>query len=212
MFLPKITFLAALMMSSLMAVQAQTASDIFLTSKTPITYIGLDFSRVQLVGASGFTDPIAIKTEYFGKWNQLVLDEFEKYDIKKAFTKETVNFDLTPVETVNENVDAAKIVTDKSATPLTKNDLEVIAGSYDFKGFKDKVALAFVVESLDKVTELATYHVLFVNTENNQIIFTDKVTGEPRGFGLRNYWAGAFYDALENVRTKKMKMWKKSVQ
>jgi len=192
------------------ALWAQSPSDIFGSSKTPITYVGLDFSRVQLVGSSGFNDPVAIKQEYFDKWNDLVLTEFDKYDLRRAFVKEQVDFDTDIVRILNEEVDAANLVINKSATPLTRTDLDMMVGRYDFRNVQNNIAAVFVVESFDKIAEKGTFHLVFVNTKTNQIIFTDKVVGEPRGFGFRNYWAGALYDAIEQIRKKKWSQWKKA--
>lgn len=190
----------------------QTTADIFSTAKTPITYIGLDFSRVQLVGPDGFTDPVAIQAEYFNKWNNLVLDEFDKYDLKKTFVKQTIDFDLGVVEVLNREVDAANLVINKSAKKLDQSDIANAVSRYNFKGITNAIAVAFIVESFDKVSELATFHVVFVNTQNNQIIFNEKVTGEPRGFGLRNYWAGALYHALQKIQRTEWRIWRKAAE
>lgn len=198
--------------ATLNGLQAQSLADIFNTSKTPITYIGLDFSRVQLIGSDGFNDPIAIKEQYFDKWNNLVLDEFDKYDLRKAFTKERVDFDISIVQPLNQEVDAAGLVKNSSAKPLTPDDLSFMAGRYDLSGIENRIAVVFVVESLDKVQQKGTFHLVFINTQTNGILFTDKVSGAPRGFGFRNYWAGAFYDVLEQIRKTKWAVWKKQAK
>lgn len=189
--------------------QAQSAADIFSTSKTVMTYIGLDFSRVQLVGPSGFNDPQAIKEEYFDKWNNLVLEESDKYDLKRAFLKERMDFNLNPVQERNDQVDFANLVINQTAPTLNAAQLQDMVNQYDLNGISNPISLVFIVESLDKVAELGTFHVVFLNTQTKQIIFTDKVTGEPSGFGFRNYWAGAFYDALKAIKSKKWNQWKK---
>lgn len=209
--LKQLCFIITFFFGFIAVATAQSIADIFSTSKVPITYIGLDFSKVKLVGSEGFSDPIAIQAEYFDKWNNLILEEGEKFDLKAIFVKQTVDFDLTPIQALNGEIDAANLVIDKSATALTPEQLQEAAGRYDFKDFANKIAIVFIVESFDKVAELGTFHLTFVNTTNNQIIWTQKVTGKPKGFGLRNYWAGAFYDALQNVQSK-WKLWKKSAE
>ena len=40
---------------------------------------------LKLLGREGFNDPKKIIDHYFIAWNQLIFDEGEKYDVKKAF-------------------------------------------------------------------------------------------------------------------------------
>ena len=46
-----------------------TTADVFKVDE--ITFYGLDFSNIKLVGSDGFTDPWDIKNRLFNSWNML---------------------------------------------------------------------------------------------------------------------------------------------
>ena len=56
--------------------------------------------------------------------------------------------------------------------------------------------MLFIVESFDKVSELATIHVTFFDIPSRNILLVEKMSGKPGGFGLRNYWAAAIREVI----------------
>ncbi len=80
------------------------------SNSSTIVWAGLDFSKVKMIGSEGFTDPDAIKEEYFDKWNQLIETEAKKYDFSKAYKKDNRINDLSIVINQNTLPDATKLV------------------------------------------------------------------------------------------------------
>ena len=64
----------------------QKAQNLFKTSEDNIYWLGVDFSKVQLVGdfsqfaEAGQKSTVEIKTKYFPAWNRLIVDERSKYE------------------------------------------------------------------------------------------------------------------------------------
>ncbi len=75
---------------------AQSTADIFKSEKK-ITWLGIDYSQVKLMGtfadmgAMGVKDESEIRDKYFKGWNDLVLTERDKkYNIIKALDKSDI--------------------------------------------------------------------------------------------------------------------------
>ncbi len=92
----------------------RNTSDIFEVNE--ITWYGLDFSNVRLIGAIGFKNPEKIKSYYFDAWNSLIIDESKKYKLDKFFHKESVKHYLNIVTDRNNlpNLDELVIETEYS--------------------------------------------------------------------------------------------------
>lgn len=208
----QITLLFLFTFSSHILLKAQDLNSIFSTSKTPITWIGIDFSHVKLVGSDGFKDPEAIVNRHFPSINYLIVEESDKYNLEKSFMKSEIDFNLEVTDNLNAEIDFIDLVINKSAPRLTKENLQSFADSYDFKGITTPVVLVFVAESLNKLAEKGTYHVVFINTTTREVIFTDRMSGEVGGMGFRNYWARPIYNILEQIRRKQFRIWRKANQ
>ena len=78
---------------------SQTAKDLFGASDVEVTYLGIDYSHVKLVGefaqigGAGDKGLGEIKNTYFPSWNNVVLSEPEKYDLAGMLRKEHVTYD-----------------------------------------------------------------------------------------------------------------------
>lgn len=189
----------------------QTRSEVF-DSKVPVTWLGLDFTAAMFIGdreklGSGET----IRSMLYS-WNNLVINEPEKYDIAKAIGRTSIEKDISVTE---ERIAALKVdgmYSDKTADHLhvSASDVEEIVRSYNFKG--SGIGLLFVVESFNKLNTEASMYVTFINMANKEVLFTERVTAPPGGFGLRNYWAGAIYTVLKNLTKKEFEMWRKKHQ
>ena len=92
---------------------------------------------------------------------------------------------------------------------LNQTDINNIVEDYNFSNIKQTIALVFIVERLDKAKEQAVFWVTLINSRTKEIILTERMIGKPGGFGFRNYWAGAVYDIIKQIKKKKYKQWKK---
>jgi hypothetical protein len=53
------------------------------------------------------------------------------------------------------------------------------------------------------------FFVTFINMNTKEVLFTERMTGEPGGFGLRNYWAGSVYNILKRIKSTEYRSWQK---
>lgn len=189
--------------------EAQKLNDFLNSSKVTVDFVGLDFSNAKLVGVEGFTDPPKIQSYYFPAWNGLLLSEMSKYDVKGAFYKNDVNYDLSVVESLNAQVEYIDLVTNTSPPAFTDQELQKMVRKYDTNGLQNEYGISFIVHSLNKLQERAYIYVVVFNPKNKKVLFSKRMSGAARGFGFRNYWAGAVYDVLKQIKTKEFRSWRK---
>src|SRR5947199_7641686 len=105
-------FLSLCILVISLSINAQT-SKVF--DATEIVWFGLDFTKTHFVGqfdqgmgaapASGND----IRNKWMGQWNSLIAKEPQNFDLKKAFRKDNVYYDMASVNELNSKVDADKI-------------------------------------------------------------------------------------------------------
>jgi len=181
----------------------QTKSDIFSNSKTPITWLGIDFSKAIYIGDPGTVSPDEMKG-LFTKINMLIISEPDKYDIKKYFNKSTVEINITYTEENNKSIESDKLYSLNSKDYQKNNGsiVKTVVDKYKFEDSEKGIGLIFIVDGMNKMIEEASMWVTFVNMETKEIVFTERLTGTAEGFGFRNHWAGAVYDVMKKVKKK----------
>ncbi|NJM24964.1 MAG: hypothetical protein HC859_05085 [Bacteroidia bacterium] len=144
------------------------------------------------------------------RWNDLIINEPDKYDVAGAIAKKEVINAIEVTKNMNANVDPTELFSEKSADflHLKPADVESIIGNYDFANLSG-IGLMFVVESFNKINEQASVYVAFIDLSSGQIIFTERVQAAPRGFGMRNYWAGAIFEMLSKMKKKEFELWRR---
>jgi len=178
---------------------AQAVQDVFTTKQ--MTWYGLDFSLAKFVGAfsnisyANNKGGWEIKDRYFNEWNSVVLNEREKYDLKRYYKKESVRYDLTDVNAVNGMVNADSIMPWNPPNPLTEVQLQSAVSRYDTKS-KQGLGLVYIVELFDKSLNKGIIHVTFFDMASGKILLTKRIETEPGGFGLRNYWVRTAYETM----------------
>jgi hypothetical protein len=188
---------------------SQSMNDIF-DKSTSVTWLGLDLSQAKLIGDRekyGSSSDVKYLME---AWNNLIINEPEKFDIAGAIHKSKVENAIEATKNRNTEVDPAEMFSDKSADHmhLKPSDVEEIVSSYDF-GTLSGIGLMFVVESFNKINEQGSAYVTFINLDSREVMFTERLTAPPRGFGMRNYWAGSVYEMLNKMKKKEFEMWRK---
>ena len=170
----------------------------FLKSNDLVWY-GIDFSKAKMVGPD-FNDPTAIVERYFTSWNELFISEHEKYSPEKYFCKANVTISFEEVTKRNKMVDPTKIVVPSTQqVALGKSDIEQIVKEFDFGSHTGYGAL-MIVEKFNKLEEHAYIYVVIIDLNNKAILKSALIKGKARGFGFRNYWAGAIYDVLKECK------------
>lgn len=174
-----------------------------------MVWFGIDFSQVKLVGSAGFTDPHKIRSTYFAAWNTLIQSEPKRYDLKSAFRKSSVIFDTVGVTAVNAAVNPNTLVVE---TPPRFHPaiIPTMVASYPSSKANQGIGAVFVVESFNKTATLATIHVVLFDIRTREVLLMEKMTAEPGGFGLRNYWAGSIREVIEQIESGYYAAWQQN--
>lgn len=172
-------------------------------------WLGVDFSNTKLLGSEGFNDPEQIINYYLPNINLLVFNEADKYNVEKAFRIYNYHpysyyFDKTNRRTSTENLFADRDYL------LEESEVIDIINTYKFDKIKQDLALAFIVESLDKSLAKETIWVTVINTKTKDILLLERMIEEPGGFGFRNYWASPIARVIKKIKKKKYKIWKRT--
>ena len=182
-----------------------TRSDIF--DAPEITWFGLDFSMVRLIGPDGFTDPRAIKEIYFMDMNNLIRLEPEKYDLKKVFYKNQVPIDLSVIKVRNQLPDVEEmVVASGTVYNLEEKTIRDMVKAY-VPETQTGVGVVFIMESFNKEEEKGHIWVTFFDIATREVLLMDKMSGAAGGFGWRNYWARTYYNVLKEIEKTRYRVW-----
>ena len=186
---------------------SQKIEDLFTDSETKVTWLGIDFSHVKLIGE--FNDIPAVKNTYFDAWNELILNEYNKYDIGAMLRHENIKFEIESIKRVNDSTNIKELEA-LNEPDYTVEQLEQFVANIEFTE-TEGIGILFLAESLNKRQGRARYHCLIINLTNNKVMLVDTLNTTPGGFGFRNYWARSYYNAINEIRDKKYKRWKNLV-
>ena len=208
----KILSIVGLVWMSVFSSHAQTIQDIF-NSGYPVTWLGIDYSHSKIVGKMsqfGGKTPVSaaeIHDTYYAQWNQLILDEPEKYDVAKMISRKTVVKDISMVTQLNaaSSMDSVEVVSTPSYIP---EQIQKFVSSYPLEN-KSGIGMIFITESMHKSYGGAYYHVVFFKMDTKEILLQQRVQGLVQGSGIRNYWATTYFDVIEYMRDEQMPRWKK---
>lgn len=157
-----------------------------------LNYYGIDFSSVRVIAAG---ESACDFIDVFGKINQLVIMEPEKYNLRKAFRKEIGKIDLSTVGALNEKTDPETLKMYSGSHRLSEKTIAQKVTEYQIPD-KEGIGVVLIAEQLDKPGGAATYHVVFFDLATREIVLSKWVAGKAGGFGLRNYWARSVYRVL----------------
>ena len=187
---------------------AQTFQDYF-KPETNVTWLGIDFTDVKVIGHTDM-ELEDLATRQFQGINELVLAEPKKFDLPKAFHKESVASDLSLVKAKNKGISDSQIKSDNDAdlARFSNATIDKMVKSYDF-GSKKGIGVIFFMEGMSKKKERSYIWVTFIDMGSKKVLYTERMEEKVGGFGLRNYYAKSIYEALEDIE-KKYKDWKKA--
>ena len=210
----KILSILGLAVLSAFSCQAQTLQDIFGNKDYTVTWFGIDYSHTKIVGSlSSFGSKVPVTAEelrdrYYSEWNYLILDEPEKFNIAEMIYRKSVVIDISMIKQLNAaaSVDSIEV----KVTPYySGKEIQNFVSAYPIED-KAGIGLIFIAESMNKLTGLAYYHVVFFKMDTKEILLHERFEGTAGGSGTRNYWAGSYYSVIENIREIKYPKWKKS--
>jgi hypothetical protein len=187
---------------------SQSASDVFNNSETPITYLGVDFTKAKLIGDDAANE-LDIRDRQFAGINDVIVNEPKRYDIKAAFNKSTIEHDLSLVSKRNKAVNAENLKSSNSSDfrRLKEADINTLVKGFDFGG-KKGVGLLFVMEGMSKTEKAAALWVTLIDMKSKKVLMTDRMETKVAGLSFRNYWASSVRNALETIDKTKYKEWK----
>jgi hypothetical protein len=193
--------------------KAQTVNDIF-EPNTTITWLGLDMTGAIFIGDREKWGSQSDIQNTIKSWNDLFYREKEKFNVTAMLKKKTpVEFKLEITQNHNAELDISNILSEKSADHihLRKDGVEQIAAAYNYDGLTG-IGLMFNVESFNKTNNEGSLWVTFVNMATGEVLLTERMTAAPRGVGVRNYWGGAVFEIMEQVKKREYEHWRKKYQ
>jgi len=207
MKLKPIVFMLSILLT--LPVFSQDKADVFNPS-IEITWLGLDFSGAKFIGDRERLGSESDIRHLIDAINELMITEADKYNVAAAIQRKTVENEIEVTNEHNAELDVlAMISTDgKDHIHLNRSQVEEIISSYDFKG-KSGIGLMFNVESFNKLLEEGSFWITFVTMGSKEVLFTERLTAPPAGFGMRNFWAGSVNGILAKIKKKEFENWRK---
>ncbi len=180
-----------------------------------MVWYGLDFSNAKFVGqftnigdnsgSSGYE----LRDKHIPAWNNLILNEPNKFNIRKSFRKSNVFNQLDVVNARNSKIDVDKAVSFNTYKwDNDKATIEKIISEYTGGEKKEGLGVVFIVESFDKMANLATIHVTLFDISTKKVLVTEEFVEVPVGVGVRNFWAGAIAKIFKTIDAQKINDWK----
>lgn len=209
-----ITFILSLI--GITQVQAQAKiDDLFTPSETQITWLGIDFSQVKLIGQfSQFADfgsksATNMKLEFFPEWNSMIIREPSKYDVKGMVRKERIEYNT---KWVNEN-NKKTPTEDLEAVNEPNYTKEFIQNHVNEQryGISTGLGMLFFVEYLNKTTDLAKIHFLVIDMNTREILLQDSFESKPGGMGIKNYWGKPYANVIKEIHDERYFVWKNEI-
>lgn len=190
--------------------KAQSVREIF--DELAVVYYGIDYGHAKFTGVfdqyvRDGKDENQVKSKFFTDCNEVVLLEKSKYNISKNFQKPSVIYHLDMINKKN-----LESVTTNNVLPkrLDSEKIQHIVNTYD-TGEDTGLGLVFITDEYNKYERIGAYYVTFFDISSKKVLLTEKVTAEPGGFGLRNFWISSFKQILTKCHWR-YRTWKKSLK
>lgn len=210
MTIKRVNLFVTVSLAALSFANGQTKSDVF-RKEVAVTWLGLDFTSAKLIGDRERFGGESDVRHLMEAWNALILAEPEKFDVAKSIGRPKLENAIEVTDEQNSTLDVMSMFSDseKDHLHIKPSDVEQIIADYDFKG-KSGIGLMFVVESFNKIKEEGSIYVTFINMDSKEVLFTERMVAEPKGIGMRNFWAGAVYAIITKIQKKQFEMWRKA--
>ncbi len=168
-----------------------------------VTWVGLDYARVRMVGPDDFRKPEAIFPGMLDAWNALFLRERIKR-VTSALGK-TVVLDTAGMSARNRQATPKQVIPSPGPddavekTHLSEADLAEAVKSYQLET-KEGLALVFIVDRLVKPTRNGAVYVVFFDVKTREVLSCERHIGRAAGNGFRNYWFRVIKDTDETLK------------
>lgn len=201
---------------------SQTLQEFFSNTSTPLTYLGIDYTRNKLIN-NPEGNASDIQSRLYNSMNDVVVMEMGKnYNIAGAFSRSGgVSTDIIAVTERNAKIKAADIMSDSEAdfNRLSETDIAGCVKALELKG-KEGVGLVFIMEGMKKgekviegkkTTQEKSYGsvwVTLIDMKTKKVLMTERMEQEAAGFGFRNFWVSIIKKSLVEIDKKSYKSWK----
>lgn len=91
------------------------------------------------------------------------------------------------------------LFTDNNRYAISDKEIEKLVKRIKKEG-NSKYGAVIVTGLLNKIANQGTFTYVVFEQKTNKIILKQEISGKARGFGLRNFWAGALYATMKKVR------------
>ncbi len=183
----------------------------FIHSKE-ILWLGIDFSLSKFT-RKGFEITQEQLRTYFNEWNQLVIADQKKYDIRMSFRKPIMSYDLSAVTKANKSVRISNILCENITIEAVHTDEGICEYLRQLSTPQQhRFALIFIVESFDASCKTGAVWVGLFDTVSHEPVLCEKFLKVPSGFGTKNYWGRIFYNILYDIRSYAYYRWESLVK
>jgi hypothetical protein len=164
-----------------------------------ITWLGIDFSKATFT-KKGFDMPNDVLQLCFNEWNALIISDQKKYDIRVAFRKPVVHFDLSFVKRQNKLYKGNTPIRDfiRIENLLSEDIISNYLKQASLPNIS-KYSLLFIVESFDNTIKKGSVWVAIANSNTKELALCEEFKESPSGFNIRSYWARVFFNIFFNI-------------
>ncbi|SCD21589.1 putative secreted protein [Proteiniphilum saccharofermentans] len=161
-----------------------------------LSFYGVDFTYAKVYGADETAHQFL---DAFIRINDLFESEPKTYNVSKAFGIRSDELFNRQVKQDVDNIPRNELFTDDNKYAVTDADIDQVVAKIEKEG-DSQYGAVIVAGLLNKTANHGTFTFVVFDQDTKEIIFQQEATGKARGFGLRNFWAGALRGAMKNVR------------
>jgi hypothetical protein len=161
--------------------------------------LGIDFSKATFT-KKGFDVPNDVLQLYFNEWNALIISDQKKYDIRVAFRKPVVHFDLSYIKKQNKLHKGDTPIRDvvRMENLLNENIIINYIRQIPFPNIA-KYALFLMVESFDNTIKKGSVWVVVLRIDTKELVLCEQFIESPSGFNIKSYWARVFFNMFFHI-------------
>ena len=181
--------------------KAQSLFELVKQKKSTVVFLGLDFTHARFVGKSKFNSRKSMKDVLITPLNYLLGAERKKYDLAGSmhFPESQYTLDAEYLIRLNDIETDEQLFYDTD-TILTDKDLQQAVHDYELTR-NSGMGISLIVENLNGNKEIGSFWVTFFDLSTKKIIIAENIKGKAGGAGLRNYWAHAVFDVIQDMES-----------
>ncbi len=171
--------------------------------KTPVVFYGVDFSLVKVCGADESDTEFVFA---FNKINDLFISESQKYDVARYMRLPITQKELSVAKRATKKaIGTAGTASSDDEHRLLYEDpdydcapqVESQVAGYELPQTEGRGAV-IIANLLDKRNSRGSFYFVTFDIASRKVESCTPAVGKPGGFGLRNYWANALYQAMKS--------------